>query len=93
MDVNGRKLIDYFKRNIAKGYSPKSLKWALINQKYPRSSVEKAFIAAIRELDGEREKKKADEKPKIKYQLYGADNKPIKIKRPLSMKIKKLFGR
>jgi hypothetical protein len=92
MDVKGRSLIDYFKRNMAKGYSPKSLKWALINQNYPRSSVEKAFVAANREIEAERESKKASEKPKIKYQLYGADNKPIRIKEPFSRKIKRLFG-
>ena len=76
-----RKLVEYFKKNIKKGYTSESLKWALIQQGYSRTDVERAIDLANKEMKESDEKIKKDkEKPKIKYEIYGADNKPIKIR-------------
>ena len=81
-----RKIIDYFKKNLSKGYTEESLKWALINQGYSRTDVLKAMEQAHKELAEKAPQIK--EKPKIKYELYDKDNKLIKIKvrRPFSIK-------
>ena len=79
-------LAEYVKKNLKKGYTKESLKWALINhQGYSRIEVEKAF-------------KKVDEdlavqapvlitKPKISYQVQSL-NQPQEKKSFW----KKLFG-
>ncbi len=36
-------LVEYLKKNIAKGYKPEDLKWVLINQGHTRTQVEKAI--------------------------------------------------
>ena len=75
-----RGLIDYFKKNLTKGYTSNSLKLALVNQGYSRTAVERAIEEAHKELA-----KKAPilkEKPKIKYEIIGENNKPITIKFP-----------
>ncbi len=75
-----RKLIDYFKKNLKKGYTPDSLKWALIGQGYSRTLVELSLERANKELSEKAPVLK--EKPIIKYEIIGENNKPIKIKRP-----------
>jgi SOS response regulatory protein OraA/RecX len=45
--------INYIKRNLSKGYSKDSLKWALISQGNSRQEVEKAFMQAEREMSNE----------------------------------------
>lgn len=85
-----RNVVDYFKKNLTKGYTPESLKWALIEQGYSKIMVESALERANKELSEKAPKLKPKEKPKIRYQLYGADNKPIEIKKPFW---KKLFGK
>lgn len=76
MDENRlRTLVDYFKKNFEKGYKKDSLKWALINQGYSRSIVSRALQIAEKEIQKTEDSKK--EKPKIKYELYGADEKPF----------------
>lgn len=75
-------LIERIKRNISKGYKAESLKWALINQGYSRSSVERALKQAIKELSQkDKNKEQKNEKPKITYQLYDENNKLIKLKK------------
>ena len=59
-----RKLVDYFKKNIAKGYTVDSLKYALVNQGYSRAVVEQAMKQANKELAEKAPVIK--EKPKIK---------------------------
>jgi len=61
-----RKLSDYVKRNLKKGYKEDSLKWALINQGNSRASVEKAIEIARQELIRERA---SMEKPIIKTEI------------------------
>ena len=70
-------LVDYFKKNLSKGYTPDLLKFALINQGYSRTAVERALEQAHKELAEEAPKFK--EKPKIKYEILDEDNNPITI--------------
>ena len=70
-----RILIDYLKKNLAKGYTLDSLKWALINQGYSRTEIEKAILLANKELA--QEAPKIVEKPKIKYEIIGENDHPV----------------
>lgn len=82
-----KKLVDYFTRNLKKGYTIDSLKWALINQGYSKTFVDKAMIEANNELA-----KKApilEIKPKIDYQMVDEYNQPLDIQKSWW---KKLFG-
>ena len=45
-----RKLADYIKKNLSKGYTIESLKWALVRQGYNRTEVMGALELATREL-------------------------------------------
>jgi len=81
------KLIDYFKNNLKKGYTEDSLKWALINQGYSRSSIETALEAVHKELAQKAPVLK--EKPKITYEVIDENDNPITIKKPWW---KKIFG-
>ena len=74
-----RKIIDYFKKNLAKGYTSDALKWALIDQGYSRSIVEFALEQANRELAEKAPILK--EKPVIKYEIIDEFDKPITIKK------------
>jgi hypothetical protein len=69
-------IIDYIKKNIKKGYTIESLKYALLNQGYSRITIENS----IKESQKEIAKKipKLNEKPLIKYELYDSENKLIK---------------
>jgi len=73
------RLVDYFKKNLSKGYSSDSLKFSLISQGYSRTAVEKAIEQAHREFT--EENKKSREKPKIKYEIFDEHDKPIVIKK------------
>ena len=80
-----KQLVNYFKKNLSKGYTPDSLKYALINQGYSRAVVERAIEQAHRELAEKAPIFK--EKPKIKYEIFGKNNKPITIKKSWWKKI------
>ncbi len=73
-----QKLTEYIKKNLAKGYTSESLRWALINQKYSRMDVDKAIEQANKEL-AEQAPVVEKEKPKIKHEYYDADNKPMDL--------------
>ena len=75
-----RKLVEYFKKNLKKGYTPESLKWALIDQGYSRTVVEMALETANKEIAKTAPILK--EKPKIKYQIIDEYDNPITIKKP-----------
>lgn len=47
-----KKLFEYLKSNLDKGYSPDSLKWALIKQGYSRTDVS----VAMEQVNAERSK-------------------------------------
>lgn len=80
-----KNLIKYLKKNLAKGYTEESLKWALINQGYSKSIIE----IAIKQLHKELAEKAPilKEKPVIKYEIYDKNNNPIKIKKSFWKKI------
>jgi len=85
-----QQLVNYLKRNLAKGYTIESLKWALINQGYSRSSVNKAIQLTNEQLALKAPKLK--EKPIIKYEIVTDKEEKKKIKRKTFWeKIKELF--
>ena len=86
--VGMKKLIEYFQKNLKKGYTIESLKWSLIKQGYSRTAVEIAIEKTHKEMA-----KKAPilkEKPQINYQIIDEYNKPIEIKKSL---FKRIFRR
>jgi len=82
-----RKIIDYFKKNLSKGYTSDSLKWALIDQGYSRAIIEIALEQANKELAEKAPVLK--EKPVIKYEIIDEYDKPITIKKSWW---KRIFG-
>jgi len=82
-----RKLINYFKKNLTKGYTADSLRFALMSQGYSRAVVESAIEQANKELAEKAPVIK--EKPVIKYEIIDEYNKPIRIHQPWW---KRLFG-
>ena len=70
-----RRLVDYLKKNLVKGYTVDSLKWALIKQGYSRTEVYKAVEMAHQELAQEAPILK--EKPTIKYEVLNEENQPV----------------
>ena len=60
-------LTNYIKKNLKKGYTKESLKWALINQGYSRIEVAKA----LKRVDMELAEKapNLESRPEIKYQI------------------------
>lgn len=83
------KLVEYVKKNIKKGYSIESLRWALINQGYAKVIIENAITEANKELA--KEVPIFKEKPQIKYEIVDEYNRPVKIKKPFFKKISKKF--
>lgn len=84
-DISKIKLVEYCKKNLRKGYSSQTLKYALINQGYSIMIVENAIEKAHKDLAEKAPVLK--EKPKITYELYDIDNKPILLKKPLWKRI------
>jgi hypothetical protein len=82
-----RNIMEYIKRNLKKGYTLESLRWALVNQGYSRTAVE----SAIQEVNKELAKKAPilKEKPVIRYEIIDENDNPIEIKRPFW---KRIFG-
>ena len=68
-------LVDYFKKNLKKGYTKESLRWALTNQGYSKFEVEKAMKRADIELAESAPILKT--KPQIKYEVI-TDTEPEK---------------
>jgi len=67
-------LTEYVKKNLRKGYTIESLRWALINQGYNKLQVEKALKKAEMELASEAPVLKT--KPKIEIQVIPPEDKP-----------------
>ena len=82
-----RNLVDYFKKNLKKGYTEESLKWALIKQGYTRIAVDLAIKQMHKEMAEEAPILK--EKPKITYIVVDENDKPVIIKKSWW---KKFFG-
>lgn len=82
-----RKLVEYIKRNMGKGYDSDTLKYALMSQGYSRAIVELAIHQASKELA-----KKVPilkEKPVIKYEILDEHDNPITIRKSFW---KRFFG-
>lgn len=79
MDTYKRKLVNYFKKNLVKGYTQDSLKFALMSQGYSKTAVDTAYEEAVKELAAKAPVLK--EKPKIRYEIIDEYNKPIIIKK------------
>ncbi|MBS3070698.1 hypothetical protein J4407_00145 [Candidatus Pacearchaeota archaeon] len=87
-----KKLVDYLRRNLSKGYNADSLKWALVSQGYTRTDVDRAIIEVQKELEETSKKNIADkEKPKITYEIYDKNNNPIRISTRNPFAIKEFF--
>ena len=82
-----KKLIQYLKKNIAKGYTEDSLRFALIRQGYSRTMVDRAIQQLHRELAQKAPILK--EKPVITHQIIDETNRPITIKKSWW---KRIFG-
>lgn len=75
-------LKDYLERNIKKGYTTDTLKWALVNQGYSKIIVEKAVEEYKKDKEASKGKTpKFKERPVIKREIYDQDNKIVKVKR------------
>ncbi len=81
------RLVEYFKKNLKKGYPEESLKWALVNQGYSRTMIETAIERTHKELADTAPVIK--ERPQIKYEILDEENKPVVLKRPWW---KRIFG-
>lgn len=60
-------LTNYIKRNLRKGYTKESLRWALINQGHSKIEVEKALQLVEKEMAAEAPILKT--KPEIKVEI------------------------
>ncbi len=82
-----KELSDYVKKNLKKGYTRESLKWALVNQGHSKLEVEKALKKVDEELG--KEAPVLETKPEIKYEVLAPKDAVIEEKKPFW---KKLFG-
>ena len=80
METYKKRLINYFKKNLAKGYTPDSLRFALMSQGYTKTAVDSALEQANKELAEKAPILK--EKPQIKYEIIDEYDRPITIKKP-----------
>jgi hypothetical protein len=81
-----KSLVEYLKKNLGKGYTFESLKWALIKQGYSRSLVEDAINTANKELAEEAPKLR--DKPEITHEVFDGE---VTVK-PKKSFWKRLFG-
>ena len=70
-----RKITDYLKKNFKKGYTPESLRWALVKQGYSKTIVDAAIREANKELS--KEVPVIHEKPIITHEIIGENDRPV----------------
>ena len=58
-------ITSYIKKNLKKGYTKESLRWALVSQGYSKMEIQRAFERADKELSAEAPILKT--KPEIEY--------------------------
>ena len=75
-----KKLVEYLKKNLKKGYNSDTLKYALVSQGYSRAMVEMALVQANRELAVKVPILK--DKPVIKHHIIDEYDNPIEVKKP-----------
>ena len=83
-------LTNYIKKNLKKGYTKDSLKWALINQGYSKLEVEKAIRRVDEELANEAPILKT--KPQIKYEIVEPKEYAKKIEKPKKSFLRRILG-
>jgi len=82
MELNSRnKLIEYFRKNLKKGYTLDSLKIALVKQGYSKGLIESSFKDFENELVEKAPILK--DKPRISYEIVDERNKTIELKKSL----------
>lgn len=86
-----RELVDYFKKNLKKGYTVDSLTTALTQQGYPRTRVEKAREIANLELA--KAAPVIKEKPVIQHEVYDESNHLVAKKSGFFKRISSIFSR
>ena len=79
-------LAEYVKKNLKKGYTKESLKWALVNQGHSKLEVEKAMAKVEKDLAAEAPI--LTTKPEIKVEVVSPEDAVLK-KKPFW---KRLFG-
>ncbi len=80
-------LVEYVKKNLRKGYTTESLKWALVNQGHSKREVEKALARVQHELA--REAPVLEPKPVINYEVVEPEGAVVEEKKSFW---RKLFG-
>ena len=74
-----QEIMSYIKKNLKKGYTKDSLKWALMEQGYSKIEVDRAFKRVDQELAAKAPILKT--KPKITYEIIEPKESRIKIKK------------
>lgn len=87
-----QQLVDYIKKNLAKGYTLDALRYSLVKQGYSRTSVDKSIELANRELAAQAPK--MVEKPVIKWETIDNSDMAAKVAANDSKPgfFKRLFG-
>lgn len=73
-----RKIIDYLKKNIKKGYPVVTLRFALINQGYLRTMIDESIEQAVKEMA--KEVPVLKDKPQIEREVIIEEQPPVKKK-------------
>jgi len=84
-----QQLANYVKKNLAKGYTTDSLRFALGKQNYSRTAIDRAITLANEQLAKEAPLMK--EKPLIKYEVISKSQGDSKFKKSFWEKIKDFF--
>lgn len=74
-----KRIVDYVKKNLRKGYTLESLKWALVDQGYSRTLVDMAIKDANLELS--KEAPVLSEKPMITHEIVGENGESVEVKK------------
>ena len=79
-DLNYKsQLVNYIKKNLKKGYTKESLKWALFAQGHSKMEIERAYGRAEEEMAMEAPILKT--KPQITYEVVEPKIEDIKLKK------------
>jgi len=84
-----RKLVEYLKKNLRKGYPIETLRVALINQNYSRTVIDEAAKEAVKQLADEAPVLK--EKPQIEHEIITEE--PVVVRKSFWQKIFGFFGK
>lgn len=89
-ESQNQQLADYIKKNLAKGYTQDSLRFALLKQGYSRTTVEKALEIANKQMAAQAPK--MVEKPVITYSFDDSEVKQKMAEQDGKGFFKRLFG-